>query len=233
MTDVDTPIRAEAAGAHELRASVERALALLDAGDVEHAREELREVIAPATGLAPAPPEADPLQPVPAFEQVLADDEIDDAFDSAETNADEMMNANKVVEETLEAPDLAGPEPVSPPAPDAPFDITRHPTYATRTMAELLEGQGRRAEASALRAALPADAEAAALMAAAAPQEELEPEYAAGAAEAAEAGFLGAADAERLRIIATLESWLHNVRRGMSRDASRSGGNDLGAGGMS
>lgn len=230
MTNVELPIRASE---RARRARIERALALLDTGEVASARAELRaaleaaevEIEAPATSRDEASPTLSahslassarsvpsPAEPARPFSRVLADDEIDLAFTFAETNTDEMMSANKVVEETLAASGLAEPDP------DAPFDVTERPTYATRSMAALLEGQGRKAEARKVRASLVVE-DARVPSAVVAPLPSALDLRLPSAVDAAAAGFLGEADADRLRILATLEGWLHNVRRGIARDS--------------
>ena len=154
------------------------ALVLLDLGRVEEARAELERV----------------LQDVPDHPlalhtfaraggtalEALADDEIEGAFAAAETSVGEMLDANHVAAAALRAADLDEPEGVFPADPDSPF--------ATQTVAELLERQGHRAEAAALREELSRRAEPAGT---AAPL----------------------ADAQRERVIATLERWLENLRR--------------------
>ena len=154
------------------------ALALIDLGDLPRARAEL------AHCLSPVLPE-----PIDDFDETLGDEELDSAFENAQTNPDEMMSANRVVEQTLEDEALDVPE--------AGFDVTHHPTYATETMASLLAGQGRRAEAEQLRESM--------------------------AAPPAEPDWTGAGVgpdlANRLRVVATLESWLYNLKRNAEQDA--------------
>jgi hypothetical protein len=188
MTNAEDSVRAEPCE----RERVARALELLEAGDVDQARMELRSALGRPEVLAPP---MTPLEPVRAFDDDLADAELDDALARAETDPDEMLSANNVVAKTLESHESA--------APDASFDFTEHPTYATKSMAALLEGQGRRNEADAVRAALPP------VEAPPAPSEGPEP-----------MSSFGPSDSERLRVVSTLESWLHNIRRGVSRDAA-------------
>jgi hypothetical protein len=165
------------------RGRIALALALIDLGDLPRAREELARAL---EGAAPAA--------AAGFAGDLAEDELDTAFAAAETNPDEMMDANRVVERTLEQhADLDGAE--------GDFDLAGHPTYATETMASLLAGQGREAEADALRASLARSV---------APSE--------GAARSDESG-VGPDHAEQLRIVTTLEGWLHNLRRNAERDS--------------
>jgi tetratricopeptide (TPR) repeat protein len=113
--------------------------------------------------------------------EALGDDEIEGAFAEAESAVDEMRDANHVAAEALRAADLDEPEGVFPSDPESPF--------ATRTVAGLLESQGHRAEAAALR-------------------EELSRR---SPREASLGASLG--EPERERVIATLERWLENLRR--------------------
>lgn len=69
--------------------------------------------------------------------------ELEDAFDAAETRADEMHNANHVAEAALHAVESGEPEGVWAPETESPF--------ATRTVADLLEQQGHEAPARELR----------------------------------------------------------------------------------
>jgi hypothetical protein len=195
------------------RARIARALAALDDGDVDRARAVLREAMRdPETpGASPdavLAPRRSPPEPDVAFEDGIADEELDDALAVAETNPDEMMSANRVVAETLDVHDATRS--------DGDFDFSEHPTYATQTMAALLDGQGRTADAEAVRAVLPLDA----------PEELLDekPELEPLSLAFAEPVVDGVADAERLRIVTTLESWLYNIRRGVARDPARADG---------
>jgi tetratricopeptide (TPR) repeat protein len=155
------------------------ALALLDLGRTEEARGELERVLedvpdhplALETFARSGGPPADALS-------AIADDEIDGAFEDAESSASELVDANEVAARALRAADLDQPEGVFSGDPDSPF--------ATRTVAGLLERQGHRAEAEALRRDLElrTDGESRAPL----------------------------ADAQRERVIATLERWLENLR---------------------
>ena len=178
------------------RGHIALALALIDLGDLPRARAEL------ARALEAAAPAAVPA--AEGFADDLADAELDSAFAAAETNPDEMMDANRVVERTLEQ--HADPDGIDP-----DFDLVRRPTYATQTMANLLAGQGRAAEADALRASL----------AGAAPSAESH--------EGWERAGVGPDHAERLRVLTTLESWLHNLKRNAERDSRLRGRPSLGA----
>ncbi len=213
------------------------ALALIDLGDLPRAREELargveREVAA-AVPAVPRAPHAD-------FSGTLADDEIETAFAAAETNPDEMMSANRVVERTLAGAAFDTLE--------TDFDVANHPTYATETMASLLADQGRADAAGALRESLSAPNESVpneSVPSEPVPSEPVpsepvpnEPvpnesvpnegraffgdypndstlENAAGLLDAA----VGPEHAKRLQIVATLEGWLHNLKRNAEFDA--------------
>ena len=186
------------------RGRVALALALLDAGEPARAKLELERLLqsgefpasADGRGAAAAVPAA-PTEAAPTFEHAVADHEIEDAFADAETNPDEMMDANTVVEQTLRGEAFDAIE---------PFDVSEHPTYATRTMASLLEQQGRPAEASALRTSL-GEAHVSADSA---------PGWDGAAGDSGGSTERGAdaAALERRRSLATLESWLRNVRAG-------------------
>ncbi len=194
------------------------ALALLDLGDVPRARQELEMAFPVDTPVASAIPPPEPI----GLGGDLGDDELDSAFATAETNPDEMMSANKVVEQTLENEHADVPE--------AGFDVTESPTYATETMLSLLEEQGREGDAEALRVSLGrreedllGDPENASPLESFAPsglpdaaeaKSTSHPEW----AELAEAG-VGPEHAKRVRVVTTLESWLHNLRQNAERDS--------------
>lgn len=200
------------------RVRMSLALALLDVGDVRRARQAL-ELALPVPTPAPAPA---------GLGGELGDDELEAALAQAETNPDEMMSANKVVEQTLEDEHVDAPE--------AGFDVTGSQTYATETMASLLEEQGRRNEASTLRRGLLSDS----------PQEHLlqddenettldslvsadgsgvldaaesMPQAMPGASAAWAAAGVGPDHARSLRIVATLEGWLYNLKQNAERDS--------------
>ena len=198
------------------RGRIVLALALLDLGDLARARERLERAFPAETPVVPVafPPEAIGL----AGE--LRDDELESAFAEAETNPDEMMSANKVVQQTLENEHVEVPE--------AGFAITDSPTYATETMASILEEQGRVGEAEALRRGLvhPGDdpfGDASNLSAVesidAAGMLDLTGSTSTSGAEWTDAA-VGPAHAERLRVLATLEGWLYNLRQQAERDPS-------------
>jgi hypothetical protein len=198
-------------------ARIALALALIDVGDVPRARLALAAAFPQHARPAEAPPPvpAEPLEftepaeltgPASAsreFADSLDDDELEHAFATAETNPDEMMSANRVVEQTLEDEQVDAPE--------AGFEVTDSPTYATESMATLLEEQGRSAQAHAMREALSADFDF--------PGETEAADGAFGGAQSIpisgspwDGAGVGPDHANRLRAMATLESWLHNLK---------------------
>jgi hypothetical protein len=156
-------------------AVVVRALALLDQGLAHEARALLAGALAPPRASAFAPP-ADEV----AFDR-FGDAELDSAFDDAQPETDAMIDADGIAFEAIRRARLDEPESVSLPSPDSPFH--------TRTMADLLERQGDRESAAAIRSALSADD---ADLALATPID----------------------DAARARTIQTLERWLARLRGG-------------------
>ena len=116
-------------------------LALLDLGDEVAARGELERAFA----LLEGPSDAEPLA-------AIADAELESAFLEAESNPDEMWNANHLAEAALKQVDEGVPEGVTM-TPDSPF--------ANATIAGLLEEQGHIDEAQALREAIATDGQSA------------------------------------------------------------------------
>lgn len=126
-------------------------LALLDQGDAGRAHRELSAATeqllsgranqaAAAAGQSPAAT-ATPTD----FAEEIADDELDFAFEAAETDRDELIDADRVAQQALrQVEDALPPELTA--QPGAPF--------ATRTMAELLEKQGDPDMASKMRASI-------------------------------------------------------------------------------
>lgn len=151
-------------------AVVARALALLDQGLVSQARALLADALAVHADVAPADPEE--------FER-FADAELDEAFDDARPETDAMIDADGIAFEAMRRARLDEPESVAIPSPDSPFH--------TRTMADLLERQGDRESAAAIRSALAGSA-----------ADDPTPE----------------SDAVRARTIQTLERWLARLRGG-------------------
>lgn len=109
-------------------------LALLDLGRDAEVREELESLVAPPAADAA---DADGEEALPL--DVLADDELEQAFSEATPEADAMHDANEVAFEAMRAVELDLPE-------LAPFQ--------TQTMAALLERQGDHEGARAIREAL-------------------------------------------------------------------------------
>jgi hypothetical protein len=189
-----------------MSARVVIALSLLDLGKAGEARGELARAFeaSPERALGRAalergaaeaarrraPPEALHASPPAAAQPLelldeIEGDEFDRAFAAAESEAEGVIDANQVAEQAIRAIERGvGDDLVS--APESPF--------ATATMASLLERQGHAAEARAVReraAARPDDSQ-------------LTPDP----------GRLAASDRDRARIMATLERWLENLRRG-------------------
>ncbi len=188
------------------------ALALLDLGREKEAREALEQVlgrvadhpvaVAALAGLPAAQPElaassvAEPpsqAHPLGAF----GDDDIDAAFDDAESQAEEMVSANSVAERALRSVDPDPPEGLDAVDPALPV--------ASRTLAGLLERQGHTAEAERMRAELDTGA---------APVDPdrgspVDPDR--GSPVDPDRG--SPVDPDRGRILATLERWLDNLRR--------------------
>jgi tetratricopeptide (TPR) repeat protein len=158
------------------------ALALLDQERTDEARGVLERVLEdvpdhPVATVAFAERGSGGRDPLDA----LADDEIEGAFADAEASVAEMVDAHDVAARALHAADLDEPEGVVAAQLESPF--------ATRTVADLLERQGHREEATALRVELSRRSDA----------------------DASETRTLGGA--EREHVIATLERWLENLRR--------------------
>ena len=160
--------------------------------------------------LAPGPSEPE------AAAEAVADDELEAAFANAESLQEEMMDANRIAEEALRASELDDPE---------GFQVEAVPTYATETMARLLDEQGDGESADAIRARLRDPDVAAAeeapvgsvgLDAASVP---MDGDLAVGDDDLAidTQGLAGPSGAngstQRERVIATLEGWLENLRR--------------------
>jgi tetratricopeptide (TPR) repeat protein len=173
-------------------------LALLDLGRVDEARTELIQVLeinphhAPAANAlqisAPLDQGAmDEPEENPELLGDLAEDELENAFQDAEAQPDEMLSANRVAAAAVRGIDGDEPEGVMPIPADSPF--------ATETVAGLLDQQNHREEAQVMRESLAAPPASAML--------------------AAEPGVaLHDTINHRARVIATLERWLENLRRG-------------------
>ena len=127
---------------HDPRSSrlrVALALALLDQRRVDAAREELAGLLAAG---AEHPAE-------------LSEQELEAAFEHAEPEAEQLMDADRVAELALREAELGPADEISPAG-------AGDSVFATRTMAELLERQGDRAGAERIRSRLGRSREAAA-----------------------------------------------------------------------
>jgi len=205
-------------------------LALLDLDEISGARDEFAAIlddmlepyrVAPTASLDPAPESMEGFGPsVEAdFGRDLDDDEIDHAFVAAESQVEEMHSANRVAEEALlhhapaeeggavgglvEAEEEGGVE-------EARFDPVTRATFHTKTMASLLEQQGHHAGAEVIRQALT-------LGSSERQSSAEEAETAAAGMDAAESPEAGASElpsGEKVRVLATLQSWLRNLQGG-------------------
>jgi hypothetical protein len=168
---------------HDFAGRAVLALACLDQGDVEAAREALAPAVA---RLALA--EREPIDPGLSLESEefvvqsdplrdLAENELERAFDQVESEAVEVWTTNRVAEAALRSVEEGRPEGVGP-------MTEAHAPFATETVATLLERQGDAGRAEAIRRTLEREVEA--------------------AREVPE---------ERKRWVGTLERWLDNLRR--------------------
>ncbi len=110
-----------------LRLRVVLALALLDQRRGNAARAELERALSAGA----------------EFPTELSEQEFDAAFENAEPEADQLIDADRVAEQALREAELGPTDEISPPGSDSVF--------ATRTMAELLERQGDREGAARIR----------------------------------------------------------------------------------
>jgi hypothetical protein len=110
-----------------LRLRVMLALALLDQRRGADARAELERALAAAAD----------------FPTELSEQEFDAAFENAEPEADQVIDADRVAQQALREAELGPTDEISPPGSESVF--------ATRTMAELLERQGDREGAARIR----------------------------------------------------------------------------------
>jgi hypothetical protein len=185
---------------------VARALALLALGSADDARGALEGVLEMAPGwLSDEAINANPLatdepDARDGESQAIRDEELDAAFDGAETHADEMVSANDIAERAME--EVEGPT----------FAAVRQGTYATETMAGLLERQGDLDGAQAIRASIQ--------RAPRGPGDSIERPYGAlplslDAAEVPTSAVLDEPrDSSRASTLATLERWLANIHGG-------------------
>ncbi len=162
-------------------------LALMDLDRLDEARSELTRVLDAVPDHALAQAALPEHKPAPAAEaellEELGEGELDQAFAAAESDPEEMMDANGVAAAVVRAVESEPDDAEGAPA----GDVAIEPPFATRSMADLLERQGREEEASRLRASL---------------------EVAVDEPPAAEPA------GERERMVRTLEGWLQNLRKG-------------------
>jgi hypothetical protein len=164
----------------QLEKAVARSLELLETGETQEARLELERA------LAPGGPEGVP--PLAEFSEGVSEQELDHAFEAAQPQTDQMLDADRVAQVSMRQADEAlGAE-------LAPDEVGT--AFATRTMADLLERQGDAEGAARIRASL-GDVPATA------PPDHPVPEVAPGARPS------------RKQVIATLERWLENLRGGI------------------
>jgi len=166
------------------------ALALLDLGRLDEARAELMQVLASvpdhplarraAAGVAEAAEDAaeDAAAPFSALDEA----ELEVAFEAAEADPEEMVDANRLAEAALRSVESEAAEPWGGRA-------SSEPLFATETVAELLDRQGHGDEARVVRERIGRRA---------------------GEVRAHEASRTD----DRTRVLATLERWLDNLRRG-------------------
>jgi hypothetical protein len=167
-----------------LEAVVGRSLELLSAGLAEEAQRELARVAGPAS----TPPDVN---------GGISELELEEAFQSARAETEQMRDADQVAREALLATGEHVPELDTPPPWESSEDsVWEHgepaeselpPSFATATMAELLESQGDSEGASRIRAGL--------------------------AGRAAHSTPRPTARPGRRQVVETLELWLDNVRR--------------------
>ena len=128
-------------GAAHPAARIAHVLALIDCGDLLSAHRALEDVYDALGGEVAEVEVAAAAVPLAA----LADDELDDAFEAAEAQRDEMHDANHVAAAALELVEDGAPEGVDLTSEESPF--------ATETVATLLEQQGQRVQADRVRSA--------------------------------------------------------------------------------
>jgi hypothetical protein len=164
----------------QLEKAVARSLELLETGETQEARLELERALAPGAVSAAAP--------LAEFSGGVSDQELDHAFEAAEPEMDQMLDAERVAQVAMRQADEAlGAE-------LAPDEVGT--AFATRTMADLLESQGDAQGAERIRAGLGADP-------APAPLDHPVSEGRPGGRPS------------RQQVISTLERWLENLRGGI------------------
>jgi hypothetical protein len=122
--------------------SVARALVRFDRGDLVGVRREL-EALARLLAAGADPLEAADESPDGAALATIGDSELESAFDEAEAQPGEMVDANSVAEVALRLVEEGTPEGVDLASQDSPF--------ATETVAGLLESQGHAERAREVR----------------------------------------------------------------------------------
>lgn len=181
-----------------LARSLASAVNLLDEGRVGDARRELARLLGALRdgGMldvgAPAAGRATPFGDATPFERTLDERELERAFESAESQIDDMLDADRIAQEAMRAAELDAPEDVLP-VEGSPF--------ATRTVADLLERQGHVDEAERLRARIPSPGHG---------DLDEDPD------DATVSGLGAPGPAQRAATIATLERWLENLQRGVA-----------------
>jgi hypothetical protein len=124
------------------------ALTLLDRGRYDEAHDQLvsrASEFLTSGGLGAAAQAPEQAATADEFAVEVTEGELERAFEVAETDADQVVDADRVAREAIREADLDAPEGVSP---------ALDPVFATRSMAELLERQGDPAGASEIRASL-------------------------------------------------------------------------------
>ncbi len=132
-----------------------------------------------------------------ALEEGVADAELDAAFASAEAVSDAMLDANRIAEQAMRDGKLDTPE---------GFNVGGTPTFATETMARLLDDQGDARTADAIRGKMETVAGTGSVYDAAlrVGKESPAPDG---------PGAIGMGTMPSSRVVATLESWLDNLQR--------------------
>jgi len=152
------------------------ALSLLDLGRVGSAHELLADRTGEMLLATESPhPAADAHPEADDFDGAVSEGELDAAFADASLDRDQLIDADDMAQSAMRAADLDDPEGMG--------EATSDPTFATQTMAEVLERQGDLAGAERIRASIG--------------PETLDPWP----------------RARHQAVIETLETWLSNLRR--------------------
>lgn len=141
---------------YETAGRIALALACLDLGDADAARRALEPALSGWSSSAPEaltlePHEDEPFQVQSDPLADLAENELERAFDHAESEPVEAWTTNRVAEAALHAVEEGTPEGVSPAEDGSPF--------ATETVADLYERQGDPERARAIRRTLRSETE--------------------------------------------------------------------------